>query len=220
MRTRYEDGKRTWAGTRPLWTRSWGGAHIILYSNSLRTCACRLDNIFRSGNIYFGAAIHISEPQYIFQNNNTYFRAPLHISEQHYKFQRRRYAHGEDTMRTRWERQARTVWGRRVRYQAGQYPVWTRYISVWVRWQMKNKTIWPGRFHRLSFKSNGMGPLGLAGAMWQRLYLIFLSYHDHVIIMGNKPRVRVAHEWYIFHNHRVWCECYNELVTRLHWHMW
>ena len=27
------------------------------------------------------------------------------------------------------------------------------------------KTIWPGRFHRLSFKSNGMGLLGLAGAM-------------------------------------------------------
>ena len=30
------------------------------------------------------------------------------------------------------------------------------------------KTIWPVRLHRLSFKSNGMGPLGLAGAMWQR----------------------------------------------------
>ena len=55
-----------------------------------------MDNIFRSGNIYFGATIHISEPQYIFQNNNTYFRAPLHISEQQYKFQRRRYAHGEN----------------------------------------------------------------------------------------------------------------------------
>ena len=91
------------AGTRPLWTRLWGGAQIILYRDGLRTCACRLDNIFRSGNIYFGATIHvhISEPQYKFQNNNTYFRAPLHISEQHYKFQRRRYAHGEDTVRTR-----------------------------------------------------------------------------------------------------------------------
>ena len=101
---RCEPGIRTvrgrGAGTRPLWTRSWGGAHIILYSDGLRACACRLNNIFRSGNIYFGATIHTSEPQYIFQNNITYFRAPLHISEQHYKFQRRRYAHGEDTVRT------------------------------------------------------------------------------------------------------------------------
>ena len=48
------------AGTRPLWTRSWGGAHIVLSSDGFRTCACRLDNIFRSGNIYFGAAIHIT----------------------------------------------------------------------------------------------------------------------------------------------------------------
>ena len=46
------------AGTRPLWTRSWGGAHIILHRDGLRTCACRLDNIFWSGNIYFGATIH------------------------------------------------------------------------------------------------------------------------------------------------------------------
>ena len=29
----------------------------------------------------------------------------------------------------------------------------------------KKKTIWPVRLHRLSFKSNGMGLLGLAGAM-------------------------------------------------------
>ena len=87
------------AGTRPLWTRLWGGAHTVLHS-SLRTCACRLDNIFWSGDIYFGAAIHISEPQCIFHNDNTYFRAPLHISEQHYIFQRRRYAHGEDTVKT------------------------------------------------------------------------------------------------------------------------
>ena len=36
---------------------------------------------------------------------------------------------------------------------------------------MKKKTIWPVKFHRLSFKSNGMGPLGLAGAMWQRMRL-------------------------------------------------
>ena len=74
------------AGARPLWTRSWGGAHTVLHSDSLRTCACRLDNIFRSGNIYFGAAIHISEPQYIFQSSNTYFRAAVHISEQQYIF--------------------------------------------------------------------------------------------------------------------------------------
>ena len=88
------------AGTRPLWTRSWAGAHIVLYSDGLRTCACRLDNIFRSGNIYFGATIHISEPQYILQRHNTYFRATIHISEQHYIFQRMRYAHGKDTVRT------------------------------------------------------------------------------------------------------------------------
>ena len=89
------------AGTRPLWTRSWGGAHIVLYSDGLLTCACRLDNIFRSGNIYFGAAIHISERQYIFQNGKTYFqsgstyfraavhifRAAVHISERQYIFQ-------------------------------------------------------------------------------------------------------------------------------------
>ena len=89
------------AGTRPLWTGSWGGAHIVLYNDGLRTCACRLDNIFRSGNIYFGAAIHIADPQYIFQSGNTYFSAAIHISEQHYIFQRKRYSHGEDMVRTR-----------------------------------------------------------------------------------------------------------------------
>ena len=69
-------------GTRSLWTRSWGGSHIVLYSDGLLTCACRLDNIFRSDNIYFGAAIHISERQYIFQSSNIYFRAAIYISEQ------------------------------------------------------------------------------------------------------------------------------------------
>ena len=87
------------AGTRPLWTRSWGGAHIVLYSDGLLTCACRLDNIFRSGNIYFGAAIHFSEWQNIFQSGKRYFRASIDILEQHYILQRRRYAHGEDTVR-------------------------------------------------------------------------------------------------------------------------
>ena len=65
----------------------------------------------------FRAAIHISERQYIFQSGNiyfraaiTYFRAALHISE--------------EAVCTQWERRARTVWGRRVRYQAGQDPVW------------------------------------------------------------------------------------------------
>ena len=67
---------------------SWGGAHIVLYSDGLRTYTCRLDNIFRSGNIYF-------VQQYIFQSGNTYFRATMHISEQHYIFQRRRYASPE-----------------------------------------------------------------------------------------------------------------------------
>ena len=70
------------AGTRPLWTRSRGGAHIVLYSDGLLTCACRLDDIFRSDNIYFGASIHISERQYIFQSSNRYFRAAIDISEQ------------------------------------------------------------------------------------------------------------------------------------------
>ena len=88
------------AGMRLLWTLSWGGAHIVLYSGGLLTCACRLDNIFRSDNIYFGAAIHISERQYIFQSSNTYFRAAIYILEQYYIFQRRRYAHGENTVRT------------------------------------------------------------------------------------------------------------------------
>ena len=50
--------------------------------------------------MYFGAAIHISERQYIFQSGNTYFRVAIYISEQHYVFQRRRYAHGEDMVRT------------------------------------------------------------------------------------------------------------------------
>ena len=39
------------------------------------------------------------------------------------------------------------------------------------------KTIWPVRLHRLSFKSNGMGPLGLAGAMMTAP----LSKHEPVI---------------------------------------
>ena len=89
------------AGTRPLWTRSWGVAHIVLHSDVLLTCACRLDNIFRSDNIYFGASIHISERQYIFQSSKRYFRAAIDILEQHYIFQRKRYAHGDDTVRTR-----------------------------------------------------------------------------------------------------------------------
>ena len=63
------------------------GAHIVLYSDGLLTCACRLDNIFRSGNIYFGAAIHISERQNIFQSDKTYFRTSIDILEQHYIFQ-------------------------------------------------------------------------------------------------------------------------------------
>ena len=51
-------------------------------SDVLLTCACRLDNIFRSDNIYFGASIHISERQYIFQSSKRYFRAAIDISEQ------------------------------------------------------------------------------------------------------------------------------------------
>ena len=34
------------------------------------------------------------------------------------------------------------------------------------------------RFHRLSFKSSGMGPLGLAGAMWQR-HITYASFTNH-----------------------------------------
>ena len=79
------------------------GAVPILYCivMFLLTCACRLDNIFRSDNIYFGASIHISERQYIFQSSKRYFRAAIDILEQHYIFQRKRYAHGDDTVRTR-----------------------------------------------------------------------------------------------------------------------
>ena len=66
------------ASTRPSWTRSWGGAHIVLYSDGLRTCPCRLDNLFRTGNIYFGAAIHILEPQCIFQSGNGFVRYSWH----------------------------------------------------------------------------------------------------------------------------------------------
>ena len=66
------------------------GAHILLHSDGLRTCACRLDNIFRSGNIYVGAAIYISEWQYIFQTGNTYLRGGgMHTV-------RTRWGHGEN----------------------------------------------------------------------------------------------------------------------------
>ena len=75
--------------------------YSLLHSDGLRTCACRLDNIFRSGNIYFGAAIILQSGNYTFQSGNIYFRAAINISEQHHIFQRRRYAHGDDTVRTR-----------------------------------------------------------------------------------------------------------------------
>ena len=61
-------------GTRPLWTRSWGGAHIVLHRDGLLTCACRLDNIFQ-------VAIYILVQQYIFQSGKTYFRATKDILE-------------------------------------------------------------------------------------------------------------------------------------------
>ena len=83
MRT--EDGKRTWG--RYEATRSLPIVYCIVM---VLTCAYRLDNIFRSDNIYFGVAIHISEQKYIFQSRNTYFRAAIDILEQHYIFQRRR----------------------------------------------------------------------------------------------------------------------------------
>ena len=88
-------------GTGPLWTRSWDGAHIVLYSDGLLTCACRLDNIFRSGNIYILVQQYIFQSGKTFQSGKIYFRASIDILEQHYIFQRRRYAHGEDTVRTR-----------------------------------------------------------------------------------------------------------------------
>ena len=65
---------RTWGRYEAVMDPFVGGAHIVLYSDGLLTCAWRLDNIFRSGNIYCGAAIHISEWQYIFQSSNRYFR--------------------------------------------------------------------------------------------------------------------------------------------------
>ena len=38
-------------------------------------------DIFWSGNIYFGVAIHISEWQNIFRSANAYFGVPMHILE-------------------------------------------------------------------------------------------------------------------------------------------
>ena len=73
--------------------------------------------------IYIGAAIYISEPQQIFQSRNAYFRAAIHISGQHYIFQRRRYAHGEDTVRTTSQNCMRTESSVPDRAGPGIYPV-------------------------------------------------------------------------------------------------
>ena len=55
-----------------------------MYGDGLLTCTCRLDNIFRSGNIYFGAAIHFSGRQNIFQSGKIYLRASIDNLEQPY----------------------------------------------------------------------------------------------------------------------------------------
>ena len=117
VRAWYEDGIRT---ANPLPARYMHVRGALVDVDPLSDVCERVHDAWIT---YFGVAIHISVRQYIFRSGNTYFRATIHISEQQYIFQRRRYAHGEDTVRTRWERQARTVWGRRPRYQAGQDPV-------------------------------------------------------------------------------------------------
>ena len=75
-RARYENGIRT-ANPLPARYLHVRGAVVDVdpLRDGLRTCACRLYNILRSVNTYFGAAIHIAERQYIFQSGNTYFRA-------------------------------------------------------------------------------------------------------------------------------------------------
>ena len=52
MRTRYEHDKRTGAGTRPLWTRLWGGAHIYCF---VMVC----ESVHAVWITYFGVAIYI-----------------------------------------------------------------------------------------------------------------------------------------------------------------
>ena len=57
--------------------------------------------------------------QYIFQGGKTYFRAAkdinfrasIDILEQYYIFQRRRYVHGEDTVRTHGEKDKIELYG-------------------------------------------------------------------------------------------------------------
>ena len=71
MRTWYEDGKRTWAWYKAVMDPFVGRCPYCT-GDGLLTCACRLDNIFRSGNIDFGAAIHFSGRQNIFQSGKRY----------------------------------------------------------------------------------------------------------------------------------------------------
>ena len=149
--TRWEPGMRTvrgrGAGTRSLLTRSWGGAHIALYSDGLRTCACRLDSIFRSGNIYFGAVIHISERQNIFQSSITYFRGGgMHTVKT-------RWRHGENDKLELYEDEEFGTRQGRTRYRPGI----DRY-GPGDKWK-KNL---PVRIHRLPFISNGNGPVVLS----------------------------------------------------------
>ena len=154
--TRWEPGMRTvrgrGAGTRPLLTRSWGGAHIVLYSDGLRTCACRLDSIFRSGNIYFGAVIHISERQNIFQSSITYFRGGgMHTV-------RTRWRHGENDKLELYEDEEFGTRQGRTRYRPGI----DRY-GPGDKW--KKICLW--EFTACHLYQMGMGPLCLAGATRQ-----------------------------------------------------
>ena len=143
-------------------------------------------------------AIYILVQQYIFQSGNTYFRAAMHISEQQYIFQRSRYAHGEDTVSTRWERQARTVWGRRVRYQAGrtQYtdPVYrpgiqTRYrFGRWdftachlnqTEWASAINHHWEGRHPLPPHERTGNGRVTGSPSLYRPHTVLLLSAAGH-----------------------------------------
>ena len=87
VRAQYEDIIRT---ANPLPARYLHVRGVVVdvdpLSDYLRTCAFRLDNIFRSGKTYLGVAMHILEWQYIFRSGNTYFGVAMQISERQYIF--------------------------------------------------------------------------------------------------------------------------------------
>ena len=141
--------------------------------------------IFWCNNTYFRAAIHISEQQYIFQSTITYFGAELQISEEAVCT---RWGHGEDDKLELYEDGEFGTRPGRARYGPG--------IDRYGPGDNWKKTIWPGRFHRLSFKSNGMGPLGLAGAVWQRHYVgITPNVSPTVPARSENGLLTLGHRW-------------------------